>query len=178
MSRTPNGNIDIEELNSRHNVAAFSCGKPSLDVFLTKYAISHPRQGLSKTWVAVTDNRVVAFYSLAIASVTNSGATARVSKGAPKHDLPVVLLARLAVDRGFQHQGLGSVILEHAFRRCVAMADAAQEAGAVSLPVRAILVHALDEEAAGFYEAQGLERSPTDPLHLMALVKDLKKLLA
>ena len=57
MSRTHKGNIVIEELNSLHNVAAFSCGKPSLDVFLTKYAISHPRQGLSKTWVAVKDNR-------------------------------------------------------------------------------------------------------------------------
>ncbi|MEI8395373.1 MAG: GNAT family N-acetyltransferase [Rhodospirillaceae bacterium] len=177
-SSSLNHDLVIEELSISHDVSAFSCGKPSLDVFLTKFAISHPKQGLSRTWVAVKHSRIVAFYSLSFATVTNAGATIRVAKGTPRHDLPVILLARLAVDQACQRQGLGSVVLEHALRRCVAMADAAQEAGAISLPVRAVLVHALDEEAAGFYEANGLERSPTDPLHLMAPVKDLKKLLA
>jgi GNAT superfamily N-acetyltransferase len=177
-SSSSNHGLIIEEISTKHDVSMFSCGNPSIDVFLAKFAISHPKQGLSRTWVAVKDSRVVAYYSLAIASVTNAGATARVAKGTPKHDLPVILLARLAVDQAFQRQGLGSVVLEHALRRCLAMADAAQEAGAVSLPMRAVLVHAFDEEAAGFYEANGLERSPTDPLHLMALVKDLRNFLA
>lgn len=169
--------LTVEEISTHHDISAFSCGKASLDDFLSKFAMNHPRHGLSRTWVVVKDGQVLAFYSLAIASVINAEATARVTKGAPRHDLPAILLARLAVDQKFQRQGLGSVVLELALRRCLAMADAAQKAEAVALPVRAIFVHALDEDAARFYAANGLERSPTDPLHLMALVKDIKKLL-
>jgi GNAT superfamily N-acetyltransferase len=173
VSRT----ISFQELTAHHDVSSFRCGKDALDNFIGKFATGHPRQGLSRTWVAIHDDRIVAFYTLALATVTTRSATARVAKGAPRLDLPAILLARLAVDRPFQGQGLGAIVLEQALRRCLTMADAAQAANAVALPVRAILVHAKDEEAAGFYEHAGFERSPTDPLHLMVLVKDLKRLL-
>lgn len=169
--------ISVEEIRPQHVVSQLCCGQPTLDDFLRKYAKAHPRQGLSRTWVVLKETVVVAYYTLSFASVSHTAATTRVSKGMPRHDLPVLLLARLAVDQSLQGQGLGSVVLEHAMRRCLQMADAAQAVGAVTLPVRAVLVQAIDAKAAAFYEKYGFERSPTDPLHLMMLVKDMKKVL-
>jgi len=167
--------ISFEEISQQHDVSGFTCGQPTLDDFLRKNAKNHPRQGLSRTWVVLKETVVVAYYTLSFASVSHASATTRVSKGMPRHDLPVLLLARLAVDQSLQGQGLGSVVLEHAMRRCLQMADAAQTVGAVTLPVRAVLVQAIDAKAAAFYEKYGFDRSPTDPLHLMMLVKDMRK---
>ena len=169
--------ISVEEIGQRHDVSHFCSGQPTLDDFLCKHAKGHPRQGLSRTWVVLKDTDIVAYYTLSFASVSHAAATTRVSKGMPRHDLPVLLLARLAVDQSLQGQGLGSVVLEHAMRRCLQMADAAQSVGAVTLPVRAVLVQAIDAKAAAFYEKYGFERSPTDLLHLMMLVKDMRKAL-
>jgi len=169
--------LTIDKLSSSHRVADFRCGKPELDAFISRYALGHPRQGLSQTWVAVHDDRVAAYFTLSSAAIANAEATGRVTKGMPRHDLPAILLARLAVDAEFQGQGLGGVVLERALRRCLRIAEAAHAADPMVLPVRAVLVHAKDEDAAGFYEHAGFERSPTDPLHLMMLVKDLKRLL-
>jgi GNAT superfamily N-acetyltransferase len=84
----------------------------------------------------------------------------------PRHAIPVVLLARLAVDRSVQGRGLGAFLLADAMRRTV---TAAEEFG-----IRALLVHALNEDAASFYRRHGLVPSPTDPLHMLAIVKDLR----
>jgi predicted N-acetyltransferase YhbS len=93
----------------------------------------------------------------------------RVAKGVPNRPIPVVLLARLAVDRRFQGKGLGKGLLRDALVRALAAAEA--------VGVRAILVHAKDEEAARFYSQFGFTASPTDPLHLMLLIKDLRRTL-
>jgi predicted N-acetyltransferase YhbS len=88
----------------------------------------------------------------------------------PRHPIPVVLLARLAVDKAVQGRGLGAFLLADAMRRTL---SAAQTIG-----VRALLVHATDEGARSFYARFGFVESPTDPLHLMLLIKDLRASLS
>ena len=92
---------------------------------------------------------------------------ARIAKGQGSQDIPVILLARLAVDISEQDKGLGAHMLLDALRRAVE--------GAEVIGGRAILVHAQDEGARGFYQRYGFETSPTDDLHLLMLVKDLRE---
>ena len=101
--------------------------------------------------------------------MTHEDATQRVRKGLAAHVIPVILLARLAVDRNVQGTGLGAALLKDALLRAT---GASQEIGA-----RAVLVHAKDEQAKTFYARFDLEASPTDPLHLFLLMKDLRRLL-
>jgi len=103
----------------------------------------------------------------------------RASRGIGGYDIPCVLLTRLAVDKSVQGQGLGSLVPEMAMRKAVALGrrpvSSDKESG---LPMRAMLVHALDDNAAAFYRHHGFEPSPTDPLHLLILLKDLAAALA
>jgi GNAT superfamily N-acetyltransferase len=109
---------------------------------------------------------VVGFYSIAAGSARKEETPARVSKGLANHPVPLILLTRLAVDKAEHGTGLGKALLKDALRR---IADAADIVGA-----RAVLVHAIDERAAAFYRHFGFEQSPTDDLHLMLLMKDLR----
>ena len=109
---------------------------------------------------------MVGYYALAVASVEPESVPERVKRGLARHAIPVILHARLAVDLAEQRKGLGAALLKDALRRAVA---AAEEIGA-----RAVLVHAKDEEARVFYEKFDFESSPTDPLHLFLLMKDLR----
>ena len=112
------------------------------------------------------ERRVVGYYSLSAGSVLREESPPRIGKGLAKHPVGVILLARLAVDRGERGTGLGKLVLVDALVRA---ANAADQIGA-----RAVLVHAIDEEAATFYEKFGFERSPFDSKQLMLLMKDLR----
>ncbi len=107
-----------------------------------------------------------AYFSLAAASVEPADTTARLAKGQGRQPIPVILPGRLAVDLREQGHGLGEAMLVDALRRC---ARAAETIGA-----RAVLVHAKDERARGFYARYGFEPSPTHPLHLVVLTKDVR----
>lgn len=109
---------------------------------------------------------MVGYHALTVASVEHAEATPRARKGMPRHPLPVVLLARLAVDQSVQGLGIGSFLLRDAMTRAVAAAG--------GFGIRALLVHALHEDARAFYLRHGFEPSPTDELHLMLLVKDIR----
>jgi GNAT superfamily N-acetyltransferase len=109
--------------------------------------------------------RVVGYYALTAAELERQAATARVIKGMPRYPTPVVLLARLAVDLSVARQGIGAWLLRDAMLRTLCASQ--------TIAVRALLVHALDEDARAFYCRNGLEPSQTDPLHLMILIKDL-----
>ena len=124
----------------------------------------------TRTYVALRGRRVVAFFSLAASSVEPGDATDRASKGQGRHAIPVILLARLAVDASEQGQGLGETMLLDALAKC------AGAAGAIG--ARAVLVHAKDDRARAFYERYGFEPSPTHPLHLIMLMKDVRKSLS
>ena len=113
--------------------------------------------------------RVVGYYSLSAGSVRKEESPARVAKGLAKHPIGVILLARLAVDRNEHGVGLGKALLVDALTRALAAAEA--------IGARAILVHAIDDEAAAFYKKFGFEPSPLDPKQLMLLMKDLRATL-
>jgi hypothetical protein len=109
--------------------------------------------------------RVVGYHALAAAGVEREAATARVIKGMPRYPVPVVLLARLAVDVSVGRRGLGAWLLSDAMTRTLAASE--------TIGVRAMLVHAINNNAREFCIRHGLEASPTDPLHLMILIKDI-----
>ena len=112
------------------------------------------------------DNRVVGYYTLAAGSVRRDDAPPRVIKGQANHPLPVILLARLAVDRTEQGKGLGAALLKDALLRSAQAADI--------VGCRAVLVQAKDQQAQAFYRKYGFEPSPVDELHLYLLMKDIK----
>jgi ribosomal protein S18 acetylase RimI-like enzyme len=113
------------------------------------------------------EEKLVGYYALAIGQVAPSDATERLLKGQPsKRPIPVLLIARLAVDRQYQGHGIGTSLLQDALLRCAAAAEI--------VGVRAVAAHA-NEYASGFYDQFGFEASPTDPLHRILLMKDLGK---
>jgi GNAT superfamily N-acetyltransferase len=112
---------------------------------------------------------VVGYYSLAAGSVRKEESPARIAKGLANHPIGVILLARLAVDRSEHGAGLGKKLLVDALSRALTAADV--------IGARAILVHAIDDEATAFYEKFGFEPSPIDPKQLMLLMKDLRATL-
>ena len=157
-----------EPLDRRHAIDAFSCGEPTLDVWLKRFARAAQGSGSARVFVTTSDGAtVVGYYALAACQIEPDEATARLLKGEPKHRaVPAVLLARLAVDGDHQGAGIGRSLLQDAVLRCLQAAD--------SVGVRALLVHAKHERARAWYEQYGFEPSPTDPLHLMLLIKDLR----
>lgn len=157
----------VEKLSPDHELSAFSCGTPALDTWLKRFARQNQAAGASRTYVVHRANRVVGYYALAAGSVERQEAPDRVSRGLARHPLPVVIVARLAVDQTEQGSGLGRALLKDALLRIANAADV--------IGVRAVLVHAKDENARRFYERFDFEPSPIDPLQLFLLVKDLKR---
>ena len=159
------------KLDPQDNVDEFNCGQPDLDDWLKKFALINQRAGMTTVFVTLSEGKVVGYYALATGGVERANAPARVTQGVPAHPVPVVLLARLAVDSSVQKSGLGRALLRDALIR---VATAADEIG-----IRALLIHAKDETAREFYmKCAEFEPSPTDPLHLFLLMKDLRKSLA
>ena len=160
----------VRKLSGSDRVEAFDCGQTALNQYLQRFAWSNQKANSAQTYVAVCAGEVVGFYSLAVGSVEPRVATPRVTHGLPKQAVPVMLLARLAVDHAHQGIGLGSALLKDALQRTARAADIAG--------IRALLVHAKDEEARNWYLQWEFEPSVTDPLHLYLLLKDLKAMVA
>lgn len=157
-------------LEKAHDIANFDCGKEALDMFLKSYALTNQSGGLARTYVVHSSQRVVGYYSLAPAGVEPANAPARVLKGQPRHPIPCILLARLAVDKSAQGTGLGKFLFRDALLRAL---RAHEQIGG-----RAFLVHAMDDEAKAFYARYGMIESPTDAMHLFMLFKQIRLLLA
>jgi len=158
-----------EPLAAQHDSSGFDCGSPALNIFLARYALASQSSGAARTYVAVRGAQVAGYYSLAAASVEVERAPPRVAKGLARHAVPLTLLARLAVDRAEQGAGLGRALLKDAIKRHL-------QAQSI-IGSRALLAHAKDERAAEFYARYGFQPSPSDPLHLYLLTKDMKKTL-
>ncbi len=156
----------IEKLHRHHAVDTFDCGRADLNRFLQQYALPNQRSGGSQTYVGLVDDSVVGYYALAAGSVEQDIAPERMKKGLAKHAIPILLLARLAVDLPWQKQGMGAALLKDATLRTLQAADIAG--------IRALVVHAKDERAKQFYERFDFLPSPSDPLHLFVLLKDLR----
>ncbi len=160
-----------EPLRGRHRLDGFDCGEESIDTWLQRYSRHAEAADTARTFVTTSDGEQVAgFFSLTVGQVRSEDATARLLKGQPAdRSVPVVILARLGVDRAHQGRGLDRSLLQDAMLRFGTIAESAG--------VRGLVAHALDEPAQTFYLRFGFEPSPTDPLHLILLAKDLRLLL-
>lgn len=159
----------IEKLTKDHDTSTFNSGRPSLDDWLHRFALLNQQSDAARTYVFHRAGRVVGYYSLSAGAVRREESPARVARGLARHPIGVILLARLAVDRAEQGRGLGKILLVDALTRSLAAADA--------IGARAILVHAIDDDAAAFYRKYGFEPSPLDPKRLMLLMKGLRATL-
>lgn len=152
-------------LQADHERSNFDCGSPPLNEYIRKYALQNQQNRSARTYVATRGSRVVGYYTLAAGSVNRADAPDRVAKGLANHPVPIILLARLAVDVSEQGQGLGKGLLKDALIRVASAADL--------VGCRALLVHAKDGTAKAFYERFGFIPSPTHELHLYLLTKDI-----
>lgn len=159
----------IRKLAATDRLDDFDCGQPALNQFLQRFALSNQKANSAQTYVVCCEGAVVGFYSLAVGSVEPGAAAPRVIKSMPQHPVPVMLLARLAVDSEHKGVGLGRALLKDALIRTARAADIAG--------IRALLVHAKDEAARSWYLQWEFEPSATDPFHLFLLMKDLKTML-
>jgi GNAT superfamily N-acetyltransferase len=159
----------IEPLDAkRHHTERFDCGRPSLNRWLQSYAGQSQRRDVARTFV-VTDEplNIVGYYTLVAGQVERPAATPSVSAGAPRHfPIPICLLARLGVDNAWQGRGIGSDLLRDALRRAVGAAD--------QIGIRAVLVDAIDANAANFYHHYGFEPATDDGLTLMVPVGTIR----
>jgi predicted N-acetyltransferase YhbS len=161
-----------EPLRGKHSTEGFGCREDSLDTWLARHARQAEASGSARVFVTTLDGeKVVGFYALAAASVSPKDATDRLMRGQSKHQpVPAILIGRLAVDGDHQGNEVGRSLLQDALLKSATAAD--------SIGARAVIVHAISDRAASFYERFGFEPSPTDPHHLILLMKDLRKLLA
>lgn len=159
--------LRIEKLSRLHAVEAFDCGVPTLNRFIARFALASQQASAAQTYVALSDQTVVGFYTLTVGEVSFDAAPGRLTKGLARHPVPLMLLARLAVHVAWRGQGLGAGLLKDALRRTLQAADIAG--------IRALAVHAKDVAARAFYEHFDFVASPTDPMHLYLLLKDLRR---
>ena len=157
----------IEKLRRDHPVDAFDCGQESLNSWLRKHALQNQSAGAAQTYVGLAENAVIGYYSLAVGQIEYSDAPERLQKGLAQHPVPIMLLARLAVDKNWQQRGVGRALLRDAVLRTGQAADIAG--------IRALAVHAKDEQARRYYEQFDFVASLTDPLHLLVLLKDIRR---
>jgi GNAT superfamily N-acetyltransferase len=160
----------VEPLCRAHDISSFDCGKhESLNLWLKKYALQNQGNDSARTYVVHRGNSVVGYYSISAGSIRKEQATSRTVHGLANHPIPVALIGRLAVHKTEQGKGLGTALIKDALLRI----DRAAEI----LGIRAVLVHALDQEARTFYEQFDFESCPDEELHLMLLMKDLRRQL-
>ena len=167
MSSLPD--LIIEKLRRELDLSTFDCGSPALTTWLQKFAWLNQQADSAKTYVALRENRVVGYYALTAGSVHKHESPERIAKGLANHPVGVVLLARLAVDVTEKGRGLGKALLFDALKRIEEAADI--------VGVRAVMVHAIDDQARRFYEHFNFDTSPIDPFQLMLLMKDIRKAL-
>jgi GNAT superfamily N-acetyltransferase len=157
-----------ERLSSEHELDDFACGVPALDEWLKRRARRNEEEGASRTFVVCAGRRVIGYYSLAAGSVLHAIATGKTRRNMPD-PVPVILLGRLAVDRQWQGKGIAADMLSDGVLRIL---GAAQTVG-----VRAILVHAISEEAKQFYEKHGFRASAVEPMTLMITIDEAQRAL-
>jgi GNAT superfamily N-acetyltransferase len=155
-------------LTGQHDITVFDCGVAALDDWLRSRAVANQASGASRTYVVCDDNKVIGYYALASGAVSVEAAPGRFRRNMPQ-PIPVVVLARLAIDRGYHGRGIGRALFKDAAMRVLNAADA--------IGIRGILVHAVSEEARAFYLALGFEPSLLDPMTLMVTLADARRAL-
>jgi GNAT superfamily N-acetyltransferase len=154
-----------ELLTARHDVTRFSCGQPALDHWLKTRALANQEKGFTVVMVVHDGGRVVGYYGLAPTAVVAAVMPRRVRTGQPPDPIPCLLLGQLATDTAYAGGGIGTGLLKHALTRCVA--------GARLIGGRALVVHALDDQAAAFWRRRGFLPARDDPLTLFRSLPDI-----
>ncbi len=162
--------FQVEKLTRAHAVEAFDCDQEALTRFLTRFALANQQANASQTYVGLSGNEVIGFYTLVVSEVSYDDAPERLKKALARHPVPLMLLARLAVGKTWRGRGVGVALLKNAILRTICAADIGG--------IRALAAHAKDGTAKAFYEYFGFIPSPTDPLHLFMLTKDLRNMMA
>lgn len=161
----------IEPIAPDHDTQSFDCGSGEQTAWLVRHALRAHQSDTAKVYVVCLEGSrtVVGYYALAAGSVEHVAAPPRLTKGVGRYQVPVVILTRLGVDLDQQGRGLGSALVRDALFQVAAIAE--------HIGVRALLIHAETPEAAAFYLGidPGFEPSPTNPLHVLLLIKDLRR---
>lgn len=157
-------------IEATDNAADFASGEESLDRYLADRALTNHLADLGRCYVCVDaeTGQILGYYTLSAVAVEHADLPGKVRRNAP-NPVPAVLMGRLAIDAKAQGSGLGRFLVRDAILSTLAAAD--------RIGVRIMLVHALHEQAATFYEKLGFKRSPSDPLHLYLLLADARKSL-
>ena len=154
-----------EPLTAAHDLSDFSCGKPSLDRWLKTRALDNQEKGFTAVLVVHEANRVIGYYGLAPTAVLPSTLPRSIRTGQPPSPVPCLLLGQLATDLNWSGKGVGTGLLKHALQRCVV--------AAALIGGRALLVHAVDVEAAFFWRRRGFIASKDDPMILFRSIADI-----
>ena len=169
---TPYGSIEL--LGHDHAVSSFDCGSEAQSDWLRRHGYQAQQAGTARVYVVCRreTRTVVGYYALAAGSVTHEAAPTRILKGIGRYPIPVVILIRLGVDSSEHGRGLGTALVQDAFMQTAVTAD--------RVGVRALLIHCETPAARAFYLRidPGFEQSPTDPLHVVLLIKDLRAAIA
>lgn len=154
-----------EPLSEAHDLSKFSCGKPVLDKWLRTRALSNQQKGFTAVMVVHEAGKVVGYYGLAPTAVVPTSLPRSIRTGQAPAPLPCLLLGQLATDRDWHGKGVGTGLLKHALQRCVA--------GARLIGGRALIVNAVDQEAAEFWRRRGFLPSRDDPMMLARSIQDI-----
>lgn len=157
-----------QRINADLDLTLFDCGSDILNDWLKRRALRNDSLDASRTFVVCQGSIVVAYYALAVGSIAHTDSPSRLKRNMP-NPLPVMLLGRLAIDKGFQGRKLGAALLKDAVLRTLQ----ASESGAI----KAIVVHAIDENAKAFYERYGFIQSPSNPMTLLLNLRQATKII-
>jgi len=157
-----------QPITKAHSFDNFDCGTDSLNDWLRRHSLKNEASGASRTFVVCSNNDIIGYYALAAGSIAQQQAPGKIKRNMP-NPIPVMILGRLAVDRQWQSSGVGKGLLKDALFRTLTVSN---QAG-----IRALLVHALSEDAKAFYIHHGFRESPTDQFALMLCLKDIQKYL-
>lgn len=160
---------EVEKLEKSHKVKQFNCGNNYLNDYLIKYALQNQKKHISNTFVVKKHNVVVGYYTLTFGSIEKTILPNSLNKQLPNYQIPVIILARFAVDTNEQGKGLGKALLKNAILKTLQASDIAG--------IKAIMVDAKDAKAKEFYETYGFVASDINDLNLFLAIEELKKLL-
>ncbi len=152
-----------------HDLTGFDCGNAELNGWLVDHALASQKADLARTYLALSDTRIVGYLSLTTGSIRPAAAPKRYARGMPRHPIPTILIARLAIDRRYQRQRLGTRLLAEALRLAVLASD--------TVAARLVVVDAIDDDAAAFYRRWGFIDVPENPRRLFRKMSDLRKTL-
>jgi GNAT superfamily N-acetyltransferase len=154
-------------LDEGHDTSSFDCGVEALDTYLKRFALQSQKREGARTYVVLDANRVVAYYTIVFGGIKWKDAPEHVRKGLGKYPIPILLLARLAVDKRFAGRGLGNSLLLDALQRALAASEIAG--------LRAVVVDAKDDAAKHFYENRGFRSWPVGGNRLFVTIPELKR---